>query len=288
MELKIDSVTKEFKDLKAVNDVELNFTKGIWGLLGPNGAGKTTLMRMMVGNLKPSRGEIYFDGHSIYSLGGNYLDKIGYLPQHFGYDKSQSVDDFLHYIGCLKGIDKVTRQKRITNLLELFNLSDVKRKKVDKLSGGMKRRVGICQAMLNNPDILIVDEPTAGLDIEERRKFRQYLTNISKEKIVILSTHIVSDVEFIANYLILMESGKVIESGESNALINSIEGMVFETVVGDEEMNFLEQKYTIVNFHNEGDGMVRIRYIADLPFKNSKLVKPNLNDFYLSKVKGAK
>lgn len=288
MELRIDKATKEFKDLKAVIDVNLNFTPGIWGLLGPNGAGKTTLMRMMVGNLKPSRGEIYFDGHTISSLGGNYLDKIGYLPQHFGYDKNQSVEDFLNYIACLKGIDKAIRGKRIINLLEQFNLSDVKHKKLDKLSGGMKRRVGICQAMLNDPDILIVDEPTAGLDIEERRRFRQYLTTISKEKIVILSTHIVSDVEFIANYLILMESGKIIELGESNTLINSIDGMVFETVVPDEEMHILEQKYRIVNFHNEGDGMVRIRYIADSPLENSELVKPDLNDFYLSKVKGAK
>jgi ABC-2 type transport system ATP-binding protein len=288
MELRIDKVTKQFKDLKAVNDVNLNFTQGIWGLLGPNGAGKTTLMRMMVGNLKPSQGEIYFDGHTISSLGGKYLDRIGYLPQHFGYDKNQSVEDFLHYIGCLKGIDKATRYKRIVDLLKQFNLSDAKHKKIDKLSGGMKRRVGICQAMLNEPDILIVDEPTAGLDIEERRRFRQYLTTISKEKIVVLSTHIVSDVEFIANYLILMESGTVIESGESNALINSIDGMVFETIVKDEEMNMLEQRYRIVNFHNEGDGKVRIRYISRSPIKDSKLVKPNLNDFYLSKVKEAK
>lgn len=288
MELRIDKVTKEFKELKAVKDVDLKFTQGIWGLLGPNGAGKTTLMRMMVGNLKPSQGEIYFDGHTISSLGEKYLERIGYLPQHFGYDKNQSVEDFLHYIGSLKCIDKATRHKRITDLLEQFNLSDVKRKKVDKLSGGMKRRVGICQAMLNNPDILIVDEPTAGLDIEERRKFRQYLTTISKEKIVILSTHIVSDVEFIANYLVLMESGIIIESGESHTLISSIDGMVFEAVVQDEEMHILEQKYCIVNFHNEGSGLVRIRYIADSPLKNSNPVKPNLNDFYLSKVRGAK
>ena len=288
MELRIDKVTKQFKDLKAVDNFDLNFTPGIWGLLGPNGAGKTTLMRMMVGNLKPSDGKIYLDGHTISSLGGKYLERIGYLPQYFGYDKNQSVEDFLDYIGCLKDIDKATRHKHIIDLLKQFNLSDVKRKKVDKLSGGMKRRVGICQAMLNNPDILIVDEPTAGLDIEERRKFRQYLTTISKKKIVILSTHIVSDVEFIANYLILMESGKIIESGESNTLINSIDSMVFETVVKDEEMSMLEQKYRIVNFHNEEDGMVRIRYIAELPLKNSKLVKPNLNDFYLSKVKEAK
>ncbi|WP_061996093.1 ATP-binding cassette domain-containing protein [Clostridium sp. ATCC 25772] len=288
MELKIDKVTKEFKDLKAVKDVDLNFTPGIWGLLGHNGAGKTTLMRMMVGNLRPSKGEIFFDGHSISSLGGKYLDKIGYLPQHFGYDKNQTVEDFLKYIASLKGIDKELRNKRIIDLLQQFNLSDVRRKKVDKLSGGMKRRVGICQAMLNNPDILIVDEPTAGLDIEERKNFRQYLTTISKEKIIILSTHIVSDIEFIANYLILMEKGAIIEYGESNALINSIDGMVFEALVREEEVHMLEKKYKVMNFRNEGDGLVAIRYIAKEPLENSKKVKPNLNDFYLSKIKEVK
>lgn len=288
MELKIDKVTKEFKDLKAVKDVDLNFTPGIWGLLGHNGAGKTTLMRMMVGNLRPSKGEIFFDGNSISSLGGKYLDKIGYLPQHFGYDKNQTVEDFLKYIASLKGIDKELRNKRIMDLLKQFNLYDVRRKKVDKLSGGMKRRVGICQAMLNDPGILIVDEPTAGLDIEERKNFRQYLTTISKEKIIILSTHIVSDIEFIANYLILMEKGAIIEYGESNALINSIDGMVFEALVREEEVHMLEKKYKVMNFRNEGDGLVAIRYIAKEPLENSKKVKPNLNDFYLSKIKEVK
>ncbi|WP_102400335.1 ATP-binding cassette domain-containing protein [Haloimpatiens massiliensis] len=288
MELRIDKVTKKFKDLKAVKDVSLNFTPGIWGLLGPNGAGKTTLMRMMVGNLKPSEGEICFGNNKISSLGGEYLGRIGYLPQHFGYDKNQSVEDFLNYIGALKDIDKATRRTCITELLKQFNLSDVKHKKVDELSGGMKRRVGICQAMINNPDILIVDEPTAGLDIEERRNFRHYLTTISKEKIIILSTHIVSDIEFIANYLILMEKGVIIESGESHTLINSIDGMVFETVIQEKEMYNIEQQYRVMNFRNEGNGLVTIRYVAKLPLRNSKQVKPNLNDFYLSKVKEAK
>ncbi|MCS4474369.1 ATP-binding cassette domain-containing protein [Clostridium botulinum] len=156
---------------------------------------------------------------------------------------------------------------------------------MDKLSGGMKRRVGICQAMLNNPDILIVDEPTAGLDIEERRKFRQYLTTISKEKIVILSTHIVSDIEFIANYLILMENGKVIEVGESTDLIKSLDGKVFETIVPENDMTILEKEYRIMNFRNESEGQVLIRYVADTPLPDSKLVSPSLNDFYLSKVR---
>lgn len=285
MKLFAYDLSKEFKDLKAVDGVNLEFTPGIWGLLGPNGAGKTTLMRILVGNIKPSKGKIMLDDVNIAELKGTYLDKIGYLPQQFGYDKNQSVEYFLHYIGSLKGIDKNLRNERISELLSQFNLSEVRKKKIDKLSGGMKRRVGICQAMLNNPDILIVDEPTVGLDIEERRKFRKYLTTISKEKIVILSTHIVSDIEFIANYLVLMEKGKVIAVGESNSLIQTLDGNVFETIVPESYMARLEKEYRIMNFRNEHMGHVTIRYIADVPLPNSKLVPPSLNDFYLSKVK---
>ncbi|RHW66335.1 ATP-binding cassette domain-containing protein [Clostridium botulinum] len=285
MKLYAYNLSKKFKDLNAIDNMNIEFTPGIWGLLGPNGAGKTTLMRMLVGNIKPSNGEIILDDVNITELGSSYLDKIGYLPQQFGYDKNQTVEDFLHYIGSLKGINKKIRNERISELLREFNLSQVRKKKIDKLSGGMKRRVGICQAMLNNPDILIVDEPTAGLDIEERRKFRQYLTTISKEKIVILSTHIVSDIEFIANYLILMENGKVIEIGESTDLIKSLDGKVFETIVPENDMTILEKEYRIMNFRNESEGQVLIRYVADTPLPDSKLVSPSLNDFYLSKVR---
>lgn len=285
MKLSVCNLSKEYKDLKAVDDVNLQFTPGIWGLLGPNGAGKTTLMRMLVGNIKPSKGKIMLDDVNIDELKDTYLDKIGYLPQQFGYDKNQSVEDFLHYIGTLKGIGKELRNERIRELLSKFNLSEVRKKKIDKLSGGMKRRVGICQAMLNNPMILIVDEPTAGLDIEERRRFRQYLTTISKEKIVILSTHIVSDIEFIANYLVLMEKSKVIAEGESQALIQALDSSVFETVVLESEMERLQKEYRIVNFRNEDRVKIAIRYIADVPLPNSRLVPPSLNDFYLSKVK---
>lgn len=284
MKLFAYNISKEFKDLKAVNNINLEFIPGIWGLLGPNGAGKTTLMRMLVSNIKPSKGKVMLDDVNIESLKDSYLDKIGYLPQHFGYDKNQSVEDFLHYIGTLKGLNKEIRNKRISELLNEFNLSEVRKKKIDKLSGGMKRRVGICQTMLNNPDILIVDEPTAGLDIEERNKFRKYLTAISKEKIIIVSTHIVSDIEFIANYLVLMEKGKVIAAGEAHSLIETLDGNVFETVIDENELSRLENEYKIMNFRNESSGKVSIRYVADVPLKNSKLVSPSLNDFYLSKV----
>ncbi|MBW9159216.1 ATP-binding cassette domain-containing protein [Clostridium tagluense] len=284
MKLFAYNISKEFKDLKAVYNINLEFTPGIWGLLGPNGAGKTTLMRMLAGNTTPSKGKVMLDDVNIASLKDSYLDKIGYLPQHFGYDKNQSVEDFLHYIGTLKGLNKEIRNKRISELLNEFNLSEVRKKKIDKLSGGMKRRVGICQAMLNNPDILIVDEPTAGLDIEERRKFRKYLTTIGKEKIVIFSTHIVSDIEFIANFLVLMEKGKVIAAGESHSLIGTLDGNVFETVVPENDMERLQKEYRIMNFRNESSGKVSIRYVADIPLANSKLVSPSLNDFYLSKV----
>ncbi|MBU3090633.1 ABC transporter ATP-binding protein [Clostridium sp. CF011] len=285
MKLFAYNISKEFKDLKAVDNINLEFTPGIWGLLGPNGAGKTTLMRMLASNTTPSKGKVMLDNVNIASLKDSYLDKIGYLPQHFGYDKNQSVEDFLHYIGTLKGLNKEIRNKRISELLNEFNLSEVRKKKIDKLSGGMKRRVGICQAMLNDPDILIVDEPTAGLDIEERNKFRKYLTAISKEKIIIVSTHIVSDIEFIANFLVLMEKGKVIAAGEAHSLIETLDGNVFETVIDENELSRLENEYKIMNFRNESSGKVSIRYVADVPLKNSKLVSPSLNDFYLSKVK---
>ncbi|GAA0742725.1 ABC transporter ATP-binding protein [Clostridium oceanicum] len=285
MNLHVEGVSKKFKNLKANDNINIEFTPGIWGLLGPNGAGKTTLMRMMVSNTKPSYGQIMLNDVNITELGSLYLDKIGYLPQQFGYDKNQTVKDFLHYIGALKGIKKKERNEKISELLSEFNLSQVRKKKIDNLSGGMKRRVGICQAMLNNPDILIVDEPTAGLDIEERRNFRKYLTTISKEKIVILSTHIVSDIEFIANYLILMENGKVIEVGKSDSLIQALDGKVFEVLVPESDMSRLEKEYKIMNFRNEAKGQVLIRYVADTPLKDSKPVSPSLNDFYLSKVK---
>ncbi|AWI07029.1 ATP-binding cassette domain-containing protein [Clostridium drakei] len=285
MKLTTYNLSKNFKDLNAACNINLEFTPGIWGLLGPNGAGKTTLMRMLVGNIKPSDGKIVLNDVDIAELKSSYLDNIGYLPQQFGYDKNQSVEDFLHYIGALKGIDKNLRNKRISELLSQFNLLEVKKKKVDQLSGGMKRRVGICQAMLNDPKIIIVDEPTVGLDIEERRKFRQYLTTISKEKIIILSTHIVSDIEFIANFLILMEKGIVIEAGESQALIQALTGKVFETLVPEICMEKLQKEYKITNFRNEGEGKVAIRYVADDPLPNSKLISPSLSDFYLSKVR---
>ncbi|MBX4260341.1 ATP-binding cassette domain-containing protein (plasmid) [Clostridium estertheticum] len=284
MKLVAYNISKEFKDLKAAYNINLEFNPGIWGLLGPNGAGKTTLMRMLAGSTTPSKGKVMLDDVNIASLKDSYLDKIGYLPQLFGYDKNQSVEDFLHYIGTLKGLNKEIRNKRISELLNEFNLSEVRKKKIDKLSGGMKRRVGICQAMLNNPDILIVDEPTAGLDIEERNKFRKYLTAISKEKIIIVSTHIVSDIEFIANFLVLMEKGKVIVAGEARSLIQTLDGNVFETVIDENELSRLEKEYRIMNFRNESSGKVSIRYVADVPLANSKLVSPSLNDFYLSKV----
>lgn len=284
MELFINDISKSFKDFKAVDKVNVKLTPGIWGLLGPNGAGKTTLMRMLVGNLKQTDGEILLGGENISKLKGNYLDYIGYLPQEFGYDSNQSVLDFLNYMGALKGLDKKTRFQRINSLLDEFNLDSVKHKKVAHLSGGMKRRVGICQAMLNDPKILIVDEPTAGLDIEERRRFREYLAKISKDKIIIVSTHIVSDIEFIANYLIIMEKGQVVTKGHCQPLIESLEGKVFETVVSHENMEEIKRNYLVINFRSEGSSKAAIRYIADSPLSGSKAVSPCLNDLYLSKV----
>lgn len=285
MKLSCTNVSKNYKDILAVDNVNLTFTPGIWGLLGPNGAGKTTLMRMLVGNLKTSNGEISYDKSNITKLKDSYKDKIGYLPQHFGYDKNQTVEGFLYYIAVLKGLNKNIIDNRISELLNQFNLINSRKKKVKNISGGMRRRVGICQAMLNNPEILIVDEPTAGLDIQERNKFRQYLTTISTDKIIILSTHIVSDIEFIANYLVFMNRGKIVEIGQSNSLIHRLDNTVFESVINQSQFSKIMNAYKIIDFRNESNGQVTIRYISENPLPNSRLVPPSLNDFYLSKVK---
>ena len=198
MELKIQNITKRYRDKTAVDDVSITLTPGVWGLLGANGAGKTTLMRMLAGILQPSSGRILCDGVEIGTLGAAYREKLGYLPQEFGFYPEFTVQDYLEYMAALKGLPRTEAARQIDALLERVSLTEVRRKKIIKLSGGMKRRVGIAQALLNDPEILILDEPTAGLDPGERVRFRNLLSEFAQERIVLISTHIVSDVEYIA------------------------------------------------------------------------------------------
>ena len=211
MELIIDRLSKQYKNHIAVDRVSAKLHQGVYGLLGANGAGKTTLMRMLTGILAPTSGTITFDGMDVSTE--DYRGILGYLPQDFGYYPEFTAMDFLLYLAALKGIPKHTAKRRANELLELVSLQEVSRKKIKTFSGGMKQRLGIAQALLNDPKLLILDEPTAGLDPKERVRFRNLIEQLGKSSIVVLSTHIVSDVEHIADEILLMKDGQLIFQG---------------------------------------------------------------------------
>lgn len=221
MKLTVDRITKQYKNKIAVDRMSFELTQGVTGLLGANGAGKTTLMRMMCGILNPTSGEINADGIAVNTE--NYRALLGYLPQDFGYYPEFSAREFLEYMAALKGLEKKEAKVKTTELLELVGLSDVARKKMKTFSGGMKQRVGIAQALLNDPAILILDEPTAGLDPKERVRFRELIEELGKKSIVLLSTHIVSDIEHIADKIIMMKDGSLIWQGKQSEIEGDLE-----------------------------------------------------------------
>jgi len=221
MELVIDRVTKQYQNKIAVDRISLKLGKGIYGLLGANGAGKTTLMRMLCGILTPTSGTITYDGIDVSTE--EYRAGLGYLPQDFGYYPDFTGRDFLFYMAALKGLGKPAARKRIKELLELVSLSDVAKKKIKTYSGGMKQRLGIAQALLNNPQILILDEPTAGLDPKERVRFRKLIADLGKDNIVILSTHIVSDLDRIADRILMMNGGRLVFNGSREEIGGDLE-----------------------------------------------------------------
>lgn len=212
MELVVDRLTKQYQNKIAVDRVSLRLNNGVFGLLGANGAGKTTLMRMLCGILKPTSGTVTFNGVDVSAE--EYRAKLGYLPQDFGYYPDFTGIDFLLYMASLKGLPKSAAKRKVTELLELVNLTESARKKIKTYSGGMKQRLGIAQALLNNPQILILDEPTAGLDPKERVRFRNLIKDLGQDCIVLLSTHIVSDIEHIADEVIMMNEGQIIYHGD--------------------------------------------------------------------------
>lgn len=282
MELEIRNISKYYKDKKAVDQVSLTLTPGVWGLLGANGAGKTSLMRMIAGIVQPTSGEIFYDGLPITMLKGKYREIFGYLPQEFGFYPEFTVKSYLEYVASLKGLSRAESKKKIAELLERLTLSEVKNKKIVKLSGGMKRRVGIAQALLNDPKVLILDEPTSGLDPGERIRFRNLLSEFANDRIVLISTHIVSDVEYMATQNAIMKDGHIIETGSTEELICLVEGKVWSGVIPAQEIASYEKGMRIVNLRNEDYGMVSVRYLADGPqIPDSKSVPPKLEDLYL-------
>ena len=226
MELTIDRLTKQYKNKIAVDRLSFSLTKGVTGLLGANGAGKTTLIRMLCGILVPTSGEITYNGISVSDE--RYRNVLGYLPQEFGYYPEFTGKDFLMYFAALKGFTKKAAEVRAKELLELVGLSQVQKKKIKTYSGGMKQRLGIAQALINRPEVLILDEPTAGLDPKERVRFRNLIDEIGKESIVLLSTHIVSDIEHIADHIIMMKNGQIIWQGSHKEIAGDLEAFYME------------------------------------------------------------
>lgn len=282
MLIEFQNLSKRYGAKYALKDFSASLSGGVYGLLGANGAGKTTLINILVGVLKPDNGKILVDGVDARELGIDFLSYIGYLPQYPEFYRDFTVMEFLMYMCALKGIPAKEGKQRATELLSVVNLQDAGRKKIGALSGGMRQRVGIVQAMLNDPKILIFDEPTAGLDPQERIRFRNLITRFSQDRMVLLATHIVSDVEYIANQVLILKEGVLVAQDTPAALEEQISGSVWQTVVSDQEMQEELTHYKISNMQRDEE-KVMLRLLADKqPHPDAISVKPNLEDVFLS------
>lgn len=281
MQVQFQNLSKKYKGKYALRDFSATLENGVYGLLGTNGAGKTTLINLFMGIIKGDGGEIFIDGKNIRSLGADFLDNIGYLPQYPQFYRDFSVTEFLRYMCVLKGIPRDKGETRIRELLETVNLTEAADKKVGALSGGMRQRLGIAQAMLNDPGVLILDEPTAGLDPRERIRFRNLISQFSEDRIVILATHIVPDIEFIANQIILLHEGNLLKYDTPVQLCAELDGKVWALELPEPDVPTELVHHTISNMAREGDG-IRLRIIADeKPHPAACAVTANLEEVFL-------
>ena len=278
--LAVSNVEKKYGRFTVLKNINLEFSHGIYGLLAPNGAGKTTLIKMLTTLIFPTGGEILFEGKNIISMDESYREKIGYLPQQFGYYRNYSPKKYLMYLSALKGLDMKEAKGRIPQLLKLVALEDVMDKKMRKFSGGMIQRVGIAQAMLNDPQVLILDEPTAGLDPKERVRFRNMLSELGRDRIIILSTHIVSDVESIAKEIIMIKDQEVLYRDNISNITNILKGQVFEMLLPYDKMVDFRQQYHVLSEKQEGD-MMKVRFISTNHHPSWVASHPNLEDIFL-------
>ena len=281
MELTISDLTKDFGSFRAVDQVTFTMHSGVYGLLGVNGAGKTTLMRMLTTLIHPTGGEIRWDGKDVFRMDGAYRKLLGYLPQDFGYYPDFSIYDYLMYIASIKGIRPVAAKERALRLLKQVGLSQAGHKKMKTLSGGMKRRVGIAQAMLNDPKILILDEPTAGLDPNERIRFRNLISELSEDRIVLLSTHIVSDIEYIASEILLMKDGRITLSGTAEEVIASMPERVWLFSVPREQVDRYLADYRVSNLKTTPAGATLRVLSAECPAIGAVETAATLEDVFL-------
>jgi len=281
LRLQIENLSKQYgRGTLALRNFTLELGTGVLGLLGPNGAGKTTLMSILATITRPSRGRVLWNGVDVASDPNSLRAVLGYLPQDFGVYPNLNAVEFLEYLAAVKGLDATTSRRRIDELLNLVNLTDVRKRPLGGFSGGMRQRVGIAQALLNDPQLLIVDEPTAGLDPEERVRFRNLLSELSGERVVILSTHIVSDVEATATDIALISQGTLVAHASPEKLLQAVEGRVWEWVLPSAELNAARQRYLISNTTRRSDG-VHARVLADAWPTGAQAVPPTLEDAYL-------
>ena len=281
MELTLQNITKEYERVLVLNDISLTLKPGIYGLLGANGAGKTTLFRIICRLMEPTHGSIKFNGKNVNQQAEAYRTNLGFLPQDFSYYPDFTGMRFMLYIAALKGLNNTVAKKRSLELLKQVGLEEMKDIKIRKYSGGMKQRLGIAQAMLNNPQILILDEPTVGLDPKERVKFRKLISSFANNKIVILSTHIVADVEYIADEIIVLKKGMILNKGTTDILLKEIQNHVWECFVNMDQINLFEDKFIVSNRKYTENGAVLRIVSTNQPALNAKKVEPSLEDLYL-------
>jgi ABC-2 type transport system ATP-binding protein len=288
MELVINQVSKLYgKDKWGLRNFTLTMTPGVWGLLGPNGAGKSSLMRILATITRPTSGKVCWNGEDISRNPDQLRTVLGYLPQDFGVYPNLNAVEFLQYIAAIKGLDRRIAGHRIEELLQVVNLADARKRPLGGFSGGMKQRIGIAQALLNDPQLLIVDEPTVGLDPEERVRFRNLLADLSGNRIVILSTHIVSDVEAAATEIAIMDQGSLLRRANPEALMQTVEGKVWEWTVPSSQLAVVRQDHLISGMTRRSDG-TRLRIVQELaPSTQAQLIPASLEDAYLYAVAGS-
>ena len=279
--LTINNLSKSYGSNLALNQFTYSFDHGIYALLGPNGSGKSTLMNIVTQNLKSDNGEILLDDTPIGKLGASYREKLGFMPQYPGMYPSFSALDFLRYMAVLKGLNNKKADDQIDELLHAVELHDVRTHRIGSFSGGMKQRLALAQSLLGDPEIVILDEPTAGLDPKQRIAIRNYIASVALNKTVIIATHVVSDVEFIAREAIMLKKGVISDSGSPYELTQKIEGQVWQTVVAAEEVQAMQEKFRVVNIQNGEQGVI-LRILSDVkPTEDSVTVVPSLEDYYL-------
>lgn len=281
MELQLQYLCKNYGTKCAVDHISASLVPGVYGLLGANGAGKTTLMRMICGVLKPSSGNIRLNGKTMQELGEQYYTHLGYMPQDFGFYPDFTAREFMLYIAAVKGLVSKEARRKTETLLDMVGLHDVADQKIKSFSGGMKQRLGIAQAVLNDPSILILDEPTAGLDPKERVRFRNIISDFAKEKIVILSTHIVSDVSYIADTILMMKQGRFLLQEPMSAVTDGIRGKVWEVLASDRDAAGYSRRFCVVSLHHENN-QVRLRIVNETaPAADACPAEPSLEDLFL-------